>query len=296
MDAAAGRESERVERVLERALSARKYRTVHRGLARAIAAAELAKGRSIKEAVKETKNRLHQAAAVYARQSLDYDAALLQLQAALASAAGERGADRRWMNETARPLLRRWMAAHTSTYERLPFLDTFYQRIFLRLPPIRSVVDAACGLHPLARPWMPLPPDVPYTAFDLFADQIDFLGRYFGVMGYAGAATQGNALEDWRAPAADLVFLLKTLPCLERIERGAGRRLLHRIDAPVLVVSFPNHSLGGRKRGMERHYASYLAEISAGGGWQVEPLAFPSEQVYILRRQTKLGGGRPAYR
>ena len=276
--------NDKLGRVLETLLTARKYRSVHQGLARTIAAAELAKGRSLKETVKATKNQLHQSAAVYFRQNLDYDEALRKLQAAIGSITFERDAGAPSDDDSVRPILRRLMAAHASTYERLPLLDTFYRQLFQRLPPVNSVLDVACGLHPLARPWMPLPSDLPYTACDIFADQIDFLNRLFDVMGYAGNAVQRNALEDMSAPAADIAFLLKTLPCLEQIESGVGQRLLHQIDAPLLIVSFPNHSLAGRKKGMAQHYAAYFDAITEGSGWQVESLTFPSEQVYIVRK------------
>ena len=282
MNSAPRHSDEQLESVLATLLAARKYRFVHPGLARAIAATELAKGRSLKETVKATKNRLHQSAAVYFRHNPDYEEALRQLQAALGSAQRRRPAPA--AVDAARPLLRRLMAAHASTCERLPLLDTFYRQLFQRLPPVKSVLDVACGLHPLARPWMPLPPDLPYTACDIFADQVDFLNRFFALMGYAGAAAQRNALEEMGAPAADIAFLLKTLPCLERIESGAGQRLLRRIDAPILIVSFPNHSLAGRKKGMAQHYAAYFDAITAGRGWQVEPLTYASEQVYIVRK------------
>ena len=273
-----------LERVLETVFAARKYGSVHPGLARAIAAAELAKGRSLKEAVKATKNQLHQSAAVYFRQNPDYDETVRQLQAVIGSIDCGRDAYAHSDNESVRPLLRRIMGAHASTYERLPLLDTIYGQIFQRLPPVNSALDVACGLHPVARPWMPLPPDLAYTAYDIFADQIDFINRFFGVMGYAGVAVQRNALEDMSAPAADIAFLLKTLPCLEQIESGAGRRLLHQIDAPILVVSFPSHSLAGRKKGMAHHYAAYFDAITEGSGWQVESLTYPSELVYIVRK------------
>ena len=273
-----------LERVLETVFAARKYGSVDPGLARAIAAAELDKGRSLKEAVKATKNQLHQSATVYFRQNPDYDETVRQLQAVIGSIDCGRDAYAHSDNESVRPLLRRIMGAHASTYERLPLLDTIYGQIFQRLPPVNSALDVACGLHPVARPWMPLPPDLAYTAYDIFADQIDFINRFFGVMGYAGVAVQRNALEDMSAPAADIAFLLKTLPCLEQIESGAGRRLLHQIDAPILVVSFPSHSLAGRKKGMADHYAAYFDAITEGSGWQVESLTYPSELVYIVRK------------
>ncbi len=270
-----GAQYNHLEQVLETILATRKYRSVHPNLARSIAAAELAKGRSVKDAIKAAKRQLHQSAAAYFRQTLSYDQSIRQLQAAVDS-----GDD-----ESVRSVLRHLMAAHTSTQERLPLLDTLYSELFQRLPPVKSVLDVACGLHPLARPWMPLPPDLPYIAWDIFADQIDFLNRFFRVMGYAGTAAQRNALEDLSAPAVDMAFILKTLPCLEQIESGAGQRLLYQIDAPLLIVSFPNHSLAGRKKGMRQYYAAYFDALIADAGWQMESLAYRSEQVYIVRKR-----------
>ncbi len=284
MDSAPQDLGDQLDRVLNLLQATRKYRFVCPSLVKAIASAELVKGRSLKETIKETKSKLHQSAAVYIRQNLDYDNALLRLQEAVRTHQYEEDARGHVSRDFARPLLRQFMAAHTSTYERLPLLEEFYQQIFARLPSVSSVLDIACGLHPLARPWMPLAPDRPYFAVDVFADQIDFLNRYFCVMGYAGEAVQYNVLEELQAPAADVAFLLKTLPCLEQIEVGAGRRLLHAIDAPLLVVSFPGHSLSGRKRGMAQHYAAFFEAIAAGSGWHVESLAYPSEEVYIVRK------------
>ena len=274
---------DQLDQALASILTARKYRAIHPGLVRDIAAAELAKGRSIKEAVKAAKNQLHQSAAAYIRRNLDYDDALRQLQTTVDSAKrtseGDLAAD-----PTVCTLLRRLMAAHASTHERLPILDTLYPQLFQRLPPVRSVLDIACGLHPLSRPWMPLPNDVPYFSYDIYSDQIDFLNHFFDAMDYAGVAAQRNALGDMSTPPADVAFLLKTLPCLEQIQSGASERLLHRIDAPILIVSFPNQTLGGRKHGMAQHYtASFLSRIKKAG-WQADSLTYPSELVYIVQK------------
>lgn len=284
MDSAPRDPPDKLDRVLKSLQQTRKYRFVCPNLVKAIAAAELAKGRSLKATVKETKSKLHRSAAVYIRQNLDFDAALRQLQEAVRTNQSREDARKRASRDFARPLLGRFMAAHTSTFERLPLIESFYQQVFARLPPVNSVLDIACGLHPLARPWMPLATDIPYFALDIFADQVDFLNRYFCVMGYEGEAVQCNVLEKVQAPAADLAFLLKTLPCLEQIEVGAGRRLLYTIDAPFLVVSFPSHSLAGRNRGMAQHYAGYFESITSGSGWHVELLNYPSEDVYIVRK------------
>lgn len=284
MNSAAQQPDDQLDQALATILAARKYRCIHPGLARDVAAAELAKGRTLKEAVKAAKSQLHQSAAAYIRRNLNYDDALHELKTTVAAA--KRGPESApSADPTVRALLRRLMAAHASTYERLPILDTLYPQLFQQLPSVRSVLDIACGLHPLARPWMPISPDVQYFAFDIFADQIDFLNRFFDAMGYAGAATQRNALDDMSTPPADIAFLLKTVPCLEQIESGAGERLLHRIDAPILIVSFPNHTLAGRKQGMAQHYATNLLSQIKKVGWQADSLSYLSELVYIIRKE-----------
>ncbi|MDE0141794.1 MAG: hypothetical protein OXI80_12510 [Caldilineaceae bacterium] len=283
MNSSSQQPDDRLDQALATILAARKYRCIHPGLARDVAAAELAKGRTLKEAVKAAKSQLHQSTAAYIRRNLNYDYALHELRTTVAAFKCDPGSDPS-ADPAVRTLLRRLMAAHASTHERLPILDTLYPQLFQRLPPVRSILDIACGLHPLARPWMPLSPDVKYFAFDIFADQIDFLNRFFDAMGYAGAAAQRNALDDKGTHPADIAFLLKTLPCLEQIESGAGERLLHRIDAPILIVSFPNQTLAGRKQGMAQHYAAnFLSQIKKAG-WQADSLTYPSELVYIVRK------------
>ena len=283
MNSAPQQPDDRLDQALAAILAARKYRKIHPGLARDIAAAELAKGRTLKEAVKAAKNQLHQGAAAYLRRNLDYDDALTRLKSSVPAASQGPDSDPS-VDPSLRTLLRRFMGAHASTYERLPILDTLYQQLFQQLSPVRSVLDIACGLHPLARPWMPLSPDVPYLAYDIYSDQIDFLNRFFDAMGYAGAAQQRNVLDGMSTPPADVAFLLKTLPCLEQIESGAGERLLHQIEAPILIVSFPNQTLAGRKQGMAQHYtANFLSQIKKAG-WQAGSLSYPSELIYIVQK------------
>ena len=48
------------------------------------------------------------------------------------------------------------MRGHASTQERLPILEEFFQTTLASIAPVESVLDLACGLNPLALPWMPL--------------------------------------------------------------------------------------------------------------------------------------------
>lgn len=246
-----------------------KYRTITPDLIRRIGAAELAKRRSFKEAVKGTKNKLHQVGGAYWQTAVDYPQALAQLQAS---------ADADSRRQTCRDL----MDLHASTRERLPILDDFYATIFAELPPVRSVVDVACGLNPLSMPWMPLADDVTYHAYDIYGDMMAFLQGFFDLLGVDGRAHHQDVLSQPPAVQADLALILKTLPCLEQVEKGAASRLLDSIQAHHLLISYPVQSLGGRGKGMVENYEAQFWGLAEGHGWQVKRFEFVSELAFLV--------------
>jgi 16S rRNA (guanine(1405)-N(7))-methyltransferase len=246
-----------------------KYRHLDVGLVEAVAAAEMAKGRSFKESVKATRNKLHQVAGAYLPDRPDYTA-WLRLIAAATTEAERRAA------------YRQVMAHHASTHERLPFLEGFYATVLGDLPPIHSVLDLACGLNPLAAAWMPLAEGARFDACDIYQDQIDFLNRVFQLNGQQGKAFIANLLETTPSQPADVALLLKTIPCLEQLDKRIGPRLLAEINAPVIVVSFPVRSLGGRGKGMVQNYAEHFAGLVAGQTWRITRFDFPTEMVFRL--------------
>ena len=261
-----------LQAVVEAVQSSRKYQTVASDLVAAVAAVELGKGRSHREAVKATKNQLHQSAAVYQSGRMAYDRWLADLRAT-------------WPDATARkPLLRQLMTAHSSTNERLAILNDFYQRIFALLPPIHSVLDIACGLNPLALPWMPLAPNASYLAVDIFTDQVAFLNDFFQLANVAGRAETRNLLADCSSEPVDLALILKTIPCLEQMEKDAGRRLLGQVQARHLVIPFPIRSLGGREKGMASTYSVRFAQLTSDWDAKITRLDFGNELVFVVER------------
>lgn len=243
------------------------YRHLDARLVEAVAATELAKGRNFKESVKATRNKLHQVAGAYLPDRPDYAAWLKTIVQA-------NGVDE------LRTACRQVMAHHASTRERLPFLEPFYSTILAELPPIHSVLDIACGLNPLAAAWMPLRADARYYACDIYQDQIDFLNGAFQHGGLNGQAFMGNLLMGVPSQSVDVALLLKTIPCLEQLDKNIGARLLDQINAPVMVVSFPARSLGGHSKGMVQNYADHFDELIAGRPWQVTRFDFPTELVF----------------
>lgn len=271
---------EALDELVAQALAGAKYRDVSPDLARRVGALELVKAASMKEAVKATRNRLHQVAGAYL-EAPRYNAWLIELRAAFAE--GDEAAQR--------STLRHVMERHASTRERLPILDTFYGETLVGRGPFRRVLDLACGLNPLSIPWQPLADGAEYLACDIYADLAAFLEEAFALSGpfarvHARAETR-DILDDLPDYDADLVLLLKAIPCLEQVDRDAGARLLSAIRAPLILVSYPLRTLGGRAVGMERHYdAQFQALLARVGGdsWQVTRHVFATELAYLVER------------
>ena len=256
-----------------------KYAQVSDDVILRIGANELGKRRNLKEAIKETKNKLHQVGGAY-HETMHYATWLDQLS--LVSQTSQ-------ASET-REVLRNVMRYHASTRERLPILDSFYTTIFAELGEMHSVLDIACGLNPLAIPWMPLPRDATYYALDIYADMMQFVDTYMKQLGISGTAstcdvitslsTQHSAL----SIQTDVAFVLKTIPCLEQVDKTIGAKLLDILNARHIVVSFPIQSLGGKRKGMLTYYADHFADLVAGKPWNIKRLEFESELVFVIKK------------
>jgi len=57
---------------------------------------------------------------------------------------------------------------------------------------------------------------------------------------------------------ADLALILKTLPCLEQLDKTAGQWLLEAVNVDYLLLSFPVYSLGGETNTCSRTMGSLL--------------------------------------
>ena len=255
-------------------LGSSKYRAVSPDLVRAVGARELAARPNLKAAIKATKNTLHQAGGAFTDAPIDYDRALAELRAAANSG-----------DAALRAAGRAVMARHTSTRERLPILDEFYATTLANLPPPGRVLDVACGLNPLAWPWLPLPPATELIAYDIYADQIAFLNDFFALAGVRGRAEVRDVVGRPPNEPADLALILKTLPCLEAIDRRAPERLLDAIAAPWLLVSFPAQSLGGRRKGMAAHYEAQFRRLLDARGWPAERFVFATELAFLVDKR-----------
>lgn len=263
-----------LEALVEQVRLGEKYRCISLPFVSSLLAAEIHKGRSPKEAVKAARNKLHQVAAAYQPKPLPYAAwqkELFSLPPDL-------------LSPDAQAFFALAMRAHASTNERIEILPQFFNTCLAPLGRIDSVLDVACGLNPLAISWMPLPPGFTYTACDIYSDMVDFLNIFFTRFKLNGKAFLCDATRALPEINADLTLVLKTIPCLEQMDKEAGRRLLDLICSPNILVSFPAHSLGGRSKGMVRNYERHFQDLIAGRSWKVTRFEFPGELAFLVQK------------
>ncbi|MEM7153962.1 MAG: 16S rRNA methyltransferase [Myxococcota bacterium] len=267
LDAAAA-----LDEVVRAVAASKRYRSVHEATVRRIATEQLAAaGGRGPEAIKRTKRALHQIFGAYLPRPPRYARLLERLTGADSEA--ER-----------REALRQAMAQHASTRERLDHLEPFYERLREHVGTPGSVLDLACGLGPLASPWLGLSGGASYHAWDIDVAMVEFVGQCLSHLGLTAEAGAVDLLDVPAWPQTDVALVLKTLPCLEQQHAGSSDTLLAAIPAPTLVVSFPTRSLSGRAKGMHATYARGFEALLAARGWEAESFEVGPELVYVVKR------------
>ncbi len=263
-----------LEKLVDAVRAGVRYRDISVDLVRRVGAQELERGRSFKEAVKATRNKLHQVGGAYQETSIPY----ARLQVELQSLPHD-------MRDPAlQAFCRRVLQLHASTRERLPSLERFFHETLASLAPLNSVLDLACGLNPLAAPWMPLASGASYYACDVYGDMIGFVGCFLDHLGLTGGAEICDLLQGIPQPPVQVALLLKTIPCLEQVDKEIGLRLLNGVQAGHILVSFPSHSLGGRSKGMVHNYEAHFREMISGQQWKVQRFEFPGELAFLVSK------------
>ncbi|HWP44699.1 MAG TPA: 16S rRNA methyltransferase [Blastocatellia bacterium] len=265
---------DQIARLVEAVSKSAKYRRVSPAFIEAVGARELARQPRLKEAVKATKNKLHQVGGAFLDYKPDYAKWLDGLKRAALSE------DPYELRRACADI----MAHHASTRERLPVLDRFYKDTLAHLPPISSVIDVACGLNPLSIPWMPLAESSEYYAVDIYEDLVEFLNGSFDLLGVRGWAEARDVSQASGFARADLALVLKAIPCLEQVDKSAGPRLLDVIEANHILVSFPARTLCGRSKGMAASYEVRFRQMMEGRRGQVRRFEFDTELAFLISR------------
>jgi 16S rRNA (guanine(1405)-N(7))-methyltransferase len=258
--------------VLKQVMASTKYADLDEEFVRRIAGEASERFRTQGDAVKYAKRKLHQAFGAFATGSLG--AGVRACVGAIRSGVPVRTA------------CLGSMRGHASTAERIAALDEFYRQIETWCGRPSTVADLACGLNPLAIPWLATAPDATYWCCDIDRDLVGALPSLSEPFGLAVAGEPRDLVRPASLPRADLVLLLKTLNTLEQQRSGAARDVLAALDAPQVVVSLSRGSLSCRRR-----YADdpleVIAKAVAGSRYQLASRAdFGTEALFLLERSS----------
>lgn len=266
--------NEQLEELFSLVTASDKYASISPDLIREIGAKELAKRRNLKEAVKETRNKLHQVGSAYQEKPIPYafwQDELAKLPSDL-------------HDEEVMATLKQQLSMHASTAERLSILPHFFIDALDSIGPLTSILDLACGLNPLCLPWMPVAPDVEYIACDIYADMTGYLNDWFAHFRINGKASVVDLTQIVPAAPVQVALLLKTIPCLDQVDKHAAKRLLSELKAKYILASFPAHSLGGKSKGMLINYETRFNQLTEGESWKITKMDFTGELAFLIEK------------
>jgi len=174
------------------------------------------------------------------------------------------------------------LKCHTSTRERLDFIEDLYKDIEQAIGRPNSVLDLASGLNPFALPWMALAPGASYRCVDIDYRLSDLVNQTLRRLPGDNSAICGDILISIPSGKVELVLLLKVLTCLEHQKPGVSTGFLRGLKANHVAVSYPTRSLGRRRLSMEANYDAIMKAIVGRLGWECTTLHYPLETVYLL--------------
>lgn len=250
--------------------ASKKYRYTSIKTIQELVKSELVHHKTSKKIEKAVRKRLHNIMAPFLGDP-DYDSAASELTHAFQSG----------NQEAIKVTCKRIMACHLSTQERLSTLEQFYIKIFSVTGHPNTLLDIACSLNPLSFPWMELPNNIEYYAYDIHEKRIDFINTYFSLQGLPPLAKVQDISFQFPQEIADIALFLKELP---RFERNYGKISLDLLDAlrvRYLVVSFPTFSIRGNRL-LTKHYRDFFYRLISGKGWSVTEIEFESELIFCV--------------
>ncbi|MBK7918719.1 MAG: hypothetical protein IPJ94_21160, partial [Chloroflexi bacterium] len=146
-----------------------------------------------------------------------------------------------------------------------------------------DLLDIACGLNPLAFPWMGLPTSTQFYAYDIHEPRIDFLNHYFRAQGLAPLAKVQDVAHVFPQETADVALFLKEMPRFTRNYGDLGRPLLQALNVRWLVVSYPEVSTHGG-RNLTHRYREFMGQLTDGLPWTTTEILFDGELVFCIEK------------
>jgi len=259
---------------------ARKYRgmQIAESTLRDLVEQELTRHRDPKDALQSARQKLHHVMAPYLGDP-DYDQAAIDLEQAFASG----------QPSEVRNRCQSILGAHASTRERLPFLERFYTELFALTGKPRVLLDLACGLNPLAFPWMGLPPSVCYRAYDIHSPRVALINHFFSLQGLQPLAEVCDILVEPPPVEADVAIFFKEAHRFEQRRKGCLLPFWRALNVHWLLVSLPVTSLSGRHNLVEQQRGLVYGTLQ-GMDWEVNEIMIENELVFCIKKDAKNNG------
>jgi 16S rRNA (guanine(1405)-N(7))-methyltransferase len=269
MARAAEDEATAADDLTRRILSSAKYRNLDQALVHRVATEAVQRIRDRGQRVKYAKRKLHQAFGAFLAGSPAGAVTAMVTAVQLGEA-------------DLRTAARAAMTAHASSAERIAWLEPFYDQVAEWCGTPSSVADLACGLNPLAIPWMQLAPDATYWACEIDTELVAALAGLDEIMPARLRAVACDLVASPPAVRADVALMLKTVTTVEQQEAGSAARLLSALDCDHVVLSLPRRSLSA-SRAYTDDAEAIVAQVVGGTCYRVRGEAvFGTEVGYHL--------------
>jgi len=262
-----------IETVVNEIKSNKKYKVLSLDTITNVVMLEIQKHKTIKNAIKSSKKKLHLILADYLSQ-LNYALAEKDLKAAFLS--GD--------CETIRQTCLDIMSKHASTRERLDILEEFYPRLLKITGEPKKLADLACALNPFSYRWMGLPENTAYFAFDNNIKNIELLNLYFQLENIDALAEVRDILCHPLKDFFDIGLLFKMYHCLEHRQKGAGWEVIKNTPTRWMVVSFPTRNLANRKSDIFGNYKEEILSNIKENNWDFQIVEFQTEKVLLIKK------------
>jgi len=169
------------------------------------------------------------------------------------------------------------LSLHASTKERLPYYAQFYEFILSHTDPVESILDIGCGYNPFSIPYLlaaandlQLCPTTAvnlksYHAYDIDTRVAILINRFCVCLGLPSLALCEDLAVYTPNAQADIALMCKLIPVLEAQAPGSGYKLARELNTRYLLITYPLKSLGGREKGMSKHYTAAFEKAMASG-------------------------------
>lgn len=262
-----------IDKMVEHVLGSRKYAAMDlpEETVQDLIRQEIAFGKNPKEVEKSMREKLHQIIAPYLG---DPDYPMEEEHLKEASAQGE---------EAVKNWCMHMLSVHTSSKERIPYMEEFYRTIFEHIGKPQSILDVACAFNPFAFPWMDLPKSTAYHAYDLHTPRVNLINSFFKVYGIEPMAETRDILLNPPAVQADTAFFFKEAHRFESRKKGCNRNFWISLPVKTIVVTLPAENLTGQHQMRDRQ-RNLVEKNIEGLGWNLEETEIGGEMIFFITK------------